>query len=260
MAIVDFESGTWKDTWFRKLPIKAKCLFLFLWTNDHKNLPCLYQIDLETISFYTGLSLREIKDNLSVLNPKVQYDYEKEVVFVVNFVRHQFLRTSKLSPKIKTGVENNLLQMNGHFFINEFLKEYPMFSLPETYGIDRVLEGYTYPPSEGGGEGEGEGSFIPNIKKNELFEKFYQEYPNKKSKGQALKAWWKIKPTPNEQLVATMIATIERAKTSREWLKNNGEFIPYPATWLNAQGWLDEITIKQEDKDDWTKNVPEEYR
>ena len=77
--------------------------------------------------------------------------------------------------------------------------------------------------------------------KNTLFEQFWQAYPKKKSRGQAEKAWLKIKPKPDEQLLATMIATIERAKKSVEWVKDSGQFIPYPATWLNAKGWEDEI-------------------
>ena len=78
------------------------------------------------------------------------------------------------------------------------------------------------------------------VLQQKLFDKFYSAYPNKKSKGQAEKAFSKI--DPDEQLLATMIATIERAKTHDvQWLKDNGSFIPHPATWLNAKGWMDEI-------------------
>lgn len=70
------------------------------------------------------------------------------------------------------------------------------------------------------------------------FEQFWQAYPKKKSKGQAEKAFNKIKP--DEQLLATMIATIEQARKSEQWMKEDGQFIPYPATWLNAKGWEDE--------------------
>jgi len=71
-----------------------------------------------------------------------------------------------------------------------------------------------------------------------LFDAFWQAYPKKKSKGQAEKAFLKVKP--DEQLLATMLATIERAKKSEDWLKDDGKYIPYPATWLSAKGWEDE--------------------
>jgi hypothetical protein len=41
-----------------------------------------------------------------------------------------------------------------------------------------------------------------------------------------------------------MIDKIKQAKNSNEWIKENGQFIPYPATWLNAKGWEDEYNIK----------------
>jgi hypothetical protein len=69
---------------------------------------------------------------------------------------------------------------------------------------------------------------------------FWDAYPKKKSKGQAEKAWSKIEP--NEQLLATMLAKIEQARTSVEWTREGGQFIPHPATWLNAKGWEDEYT------------------
>ena len=78
----------------------------------------------------------------------------------------------------------------------------------------------------------------------ELFERFWKAYPKKKSKGDAEKAWLKI--LPSEQLLETMVSTIEIAKTSEDWTKEKGQYIPYPASWLNAKGWLDEYTPANE--------------
>lgn len=79
-------------------------------------------------------------------------------------------------------------------------------------------------------------------KPNLLFDKFYKEYPKKKSPVDALKAWNKI--NPDEELFNLIIAAVKKQKTSCDWTKNNGEFIPYPATWLNGQRWLDGQTEK----------------
>ena len=75
-------------------------------------------------------------------------------------------------------------------------------------------------------------------KQQDRFDQFWQRYPRKKSKGQAEKTWAKI--NPDEQLHEAILNGLERAKTSGDWQKNNGEFIPHPATWLNAKGWEDE--------------------
>ena len=73
---------------------------------------------------------------------------------------------------------------------------------------------------------------------SDFFNQFWKAYPYKKSKGQAEKAWKKI--NPDEELLSKMLLKIEKAKKSKEWLKDNGEYIPHPATWLNAKGWEDE--------------------
>jgi uncharacterized protein YdaU (DUF1376 family) len=71
------------------------------------------------------------------------------------------------------------------------------------------------------------------------FSRFWAEYPKKKSKGDAEKAFKAIKPS--EQELEAILQAIERAKTSADWLKDGGQFIPYPATWLRAKGWEDVI-------------------
>ncbi len=155
MGIVDFNTCIWKDTWFRRLPLSAKNLFIYFWTNDHKNLTCIYEIDFETISFYTGLTKKQIESSLEVLYPKIKYDKENQLVWVVKYVRHQFMRTKNTSDKIKTGIVNILTQNNGHIFVKEFLEEYQDLDLDYKYTNDRVSGGYLYSP--GGGEGKGKG-------------------------------------------------------------------------------------------------------
>jgi hypothetical protein len=75
-------------------------------------------------------------------------------------------------------------------------------------------------------------------KKEDQFEIFWKSYPKRKNKGQAEKSFKKV--APDEQLMERILTSIERAKKSEQWLKENGQFIPYPATWLSAKGWEDE--------------------
>jgi hypothetical protein len=79
---------------------------------------------------------------------------------------------------------------------------------------------------------------IKEVKNKPLFNEFWAAYPKKKNKGQAEKAWNKIKP--DKILLSRMISTLSWLKNSNEWIKNGGKYIPNPATWLNAKGWEDE--------------------
>jgi DNA-binding transcriptional MocR family regulator len=71
------------------------------------------------------------------------------------------------------------------------------------------------------------------------FSEFYSAYPNKKNRKKAEAAWKKI--NPDETLQAEIMAGLERAKQSRDWQKDGGQYIPHPTTWLNGSRWEDEI-------------------
>lgn len=72
------------------------------------------------------------------------------------------------------------------------------------------------------------------------FDLFWSAYPKKKAKGDAEKAWAKVKP--DHALAELIIAAVLAQKLSDDWTKDGGKFIPHPATWLNAKRWEDEVT------------------
>ncbi len=75
---------------------------------------------------------------------------------------------------------------------------------------------------------------------DERFDLFWAAYPKKQNKGGAKKSWSKIKPTA--ELFEKIMAALELAKQSEQWRKDNGQFIPYPATWLNGERWEDDYS------------------
>lgn len=70
------------------------------------------------------------------------------------------------------------------------------------------------------------------------FERFWSAYPKKRNKETARKAFKKLKGVS----IDTLLEAIEKQKCSQDWLKDGGQYIPYPATWLNAGGWENEET------------------
>jgi uncharacterized protein YdaU (DUF1376 family) len=73
---------------------------------------------------------------------------------------------------------------------------------------------------------------------DERFERFWKAYPKKTGKDAALASFKKRKP--DDKLLNEMIFAVGQQKKSAEWLKDNGQFIPNPATWLNQGRWMDE--------------------
>lgn len=60
----------------------------------------------------------------------------------------------------------------------------------------------------------------------ERFGVFWQAYPRKKNKGNAEKAWQRIKPGP--ELLKIMIDAIKQAEKSEDWLKKGGAIYSAP--------------------------------
>lgn len=78
----------------------------------------------------------------------------------------------------------------------------------------------------------------------QLFEEFWSHYPLKKGKIDAHKSWFNLDP----DIALKIIEDIKiRKTTDRQWVKNNGLYIPHPATYLNGRKWEDEITPYQEE-------------
>jgi len=75
------------------------------------------------------------------------------------------------------------------------------------------------------------------------FELFWAAYPKKKNKDKALEYWNKKEGKPP---IAEILAKIEAQKQTEQWTKDNGQFIPYPGSYINAGGWHDELTNETE--------------
>ena len=164
MAIVDFDTECWDDPFFQSLGPLARYLFMYLWTNPHKNIAGLYVITMETISNDTRLSLKQIKALLEEASRKVKYDPVSSVCWVVKHVRRQFLRTGIISEQCKKGIRKAVLKLHYHPFFQEFIDEYPEIFDPKEKEtlyrppidpIDTVSIPPIYPPGGGGGGGGG---------------------------------------------------------------------------------------------------------
>ena len=70
------------------------------------------------------------------------------------------------------------------------------------------------------------------------FLSFWKTYPNRKGKDAAWRSWRKC--SGHRPSISQLIEIIEAQKKSEQWKKDNGQFIPHPATWLNQGRWADE--------------------
>lgn len=74
----------------------------------------------------------------------------------------------------------------------------------------------------------------------EGFDEFWAKYPRKVARQAALKAWSRIAASV---ATADIMAGLDRARRSEQWLKDGGQFVPHAATWLNGGRWTDDLPV-----------------
>ena len=78
----------------------------------------------------------------------------------------------------------------------------------------------------------------PTRAQNAAFDAFWSAYPRKSGKEAARKAFSRVSVD-----LGTLLSAIEAQKKTMQWRRDGGQYIPYPATWLNQGRWEDEPDV-----------------
>ena len=109
-------------------------------------------------------------------------------------------------------------------------------------------------------QGTADGSTDKQTALKNRFGEFWKAYPRKVGKTYAEKAWNKIKPTA--ELHEKILQAVELQKKQPQWLKDDGQYIPHPSTWLNGGYWENETEVQADAArsaadDEWFKKFAE---
>ena len=69
------------------------------------------------------------------------------------------------------------------------------------------------------------------------FEAFWTAYPRKTAKAAASKAFARLRA--DDALLTVIVEAVNRQAKSEQWRKDDGQFVPHAATWLNGRRWED---------------------
>lgn len=217
------DTEKWKKNFFKNLPPAYKCFWNFITDDcDHSGIwevedPQIIAVRIgEKIDLPTALfAFNEDEKRVHVFDGGRKW-------FIIPFVSFQY---GDLNPnnRLHESVRRELIRKD----LIDFIPVRGPLNTPKELDKEKDKE----LDKEIGGIGG--------------FEKFWEAYPKKRSKAKAEKAWKAIKPS--EHLQDRILGAIETAKTSADWRKDGGQFIPYPASWLNSKGWEDshEIEVKK---------------
>ena len=235
MAYRSFSTETWQDPWFESLSIKAKLLFIYLWTNDVCNQAGCYQISPRRVEFETSL---KIQDTISELRPKAEWFKTEQIVWVKSFFKRQCANEKFALAGIRSlyCIPKSIVELWCIHNLSN-LKKYGIdtVSVPYKTEFDTVCESVTDTDTDTGPD------TVPRQRRELGFDDFWKLYPRKIGKQEAKKAW--ERHNGNRPPLETILSKIEILKKSEQWSKQGGQYIPHPATWLNRGGWDDECKI-----------------
>lgn len=228
----------WTDKKVQRLTVQGKLLFVYLITNPHTHLSGIYYLPQELMRKETGLSdtlCHTLLDTLSK-EERAHYDQETSTVFVVNMFEYQ-----GKGPKNEKSAAKQLETLHHTRLIALFLERYPGV---KPFCSDTLSIPYRYPipscPSVPVPVLLTSSAPKTNLKSNGYtneFEQFWRAYPKRIGKKKAYSAWKKATDRPE---MAQVIRRIEESKRTEQWMKENGQFIPHPSTWINEGRWDDE--------------------
>lgn len=123
--------------------------------------------------------------------------------------------------KFDTPQETNVQNLTRHLYQN---LTRPLSSIKEIKNSKKTTTPYTSPKD-----------FLAG------FAAFWNEYPNKKNKARALARWKR-----GDFQLAEILPVLKRQKRLREWVKQDGQFVPRADAYLNQKRWQDELPQGEE--------------
>ena len=261
------DRGFWESDEARDMTPEEKYFWMYIQSNANVNTLGCYIFRMRRAMDETGYNQETIEKLLHrmVELDRIAWDMKTGEVFIPHFAEMCWNRMTAtvraLTSDFKNVKSQYLREMLLPILIDKGIPMYGIFGKKEEKEPDETtentLEQFRTPQNKQGEEEEEEEeekrktekkkaaekpSFIPAVIDGDVysleFQQFWNEYPNKKNKGTAVNRWDKLKITP--ELFRKIMEGLARAKKSHEWNKDGGEYIPHPATWLNARGWENE--------------------
>ena len=82
----------------------------------------------------------------------------------------------------------------------------------------------------------------PSEETSESFLKFWESYPHSRRTGKPqCRKIWKVKNLDVQ--IETILSALENHKTSNDWQKEGGQYIPGSAVWLNQERWEQKMDV-----------------
>jgi hypothetical protein len=241
---VRISPGFWSDPEIEELTADMKLAALWLMTNSRTTVFGYVEISERRFEFETGSPWQALLD-LCKAHAKGFVKTGKGF-WVRRFISHQIGTGKKL-------IDNNFCRalvrdLRGYsdepvygLVMEEYPELIPCFDVSDPDSDKALSKGLPSPRAEKSREEQrrAESEIDKTTSKPDAadFAKFWAAYPRKVGKGAALKAWEKTRKLRPE--IGAVLSALDRCTESDQWVKDGGQFIPHPATWLNELRFAD---------------------
>lgn len=143
MAIYrNIQMSFWTDTKVMdEFSPDQKLLYLYLLTNPHTNLSGCYEISKRQIAYETGMTAKQVNDNLSALQDDLRvvvYSDKTKEILLVNWSKYNWTA----SEKFRKPLEKEILSVKDEEFrqyLSDLLDGADTVSIPYEYGTDTTV-------------------------------------------------------------------------------------------------------------------------
>jgi hypothetical protein len=250
-------TGTTGKEW-RKLGPSYQVLGLYLQTAPAANPYGLYYVSRASIVDETGLALPTVQKVLAYFNESryAFYEPEDQWCWVINMAARQLLKNGgalATSDNRIRGINAWYAALPDNPFLGPFFEKYhALVHLTTRRDGSHRLEPAAPSSAEPSLLDTSDAITVSTLSQEDLFDQWWREYPPRRRTGKkaARMEWAKIRPVPTAESVQAMIQVLIYQRSTRQWMKEGGTFIPEPERYLKKGRYQDEPAPDQPDLND----------
>jgi hypothetical protein len=153
--------------------------------------------------------------------------FDDRVLVVTDWKENNYLRSDRYQPSKYLEIYKQELALLAQQSANDVL------GIPDVHQMDTQVRL--------GKVRLGEVKDTDSVPYSPEFLTFWEAYPKKTGKGEAWKSCQRLRPS--KSLAETITGAVrQQAGSNKAWKREEGRFIPNPATFLNQRRWEDEVT------------------
>lgn len=262
----------WTDSFIAdNFSAEDKYFYLYALTNLHTSLCGCYEVSEKQIAKEMGYSVESVEAILDRFEKSfnlIRYDKKTKELLILNWSKYNWTSSPKFRPPLERSIEE-VKNTNFKDYLMDLLNGEDTTDF--RYRIDTVSEedsDVLYPTDTTVNVTDTvivNSSNSTNVVKKRVrkkyedtpeFEAFWNAYPKQKAKTEAREAFAKV-----DVPLQTLLDALEVQKRSNDWTKDGGQYIPYPAKWLNKRRWEDSMDAKPIETDRYAnlRRLAEEF-